>query len=148
MKSFNLTRISTFCISVIFFSALVLGQTDQEKKDVQDVLVKVLNNSQSENYQAASTFFAYEGDNSARNLKDVYNFKDQKEKSKVKRLAKKIKAFQDLSDSYSVGDISKKSEPAGEYFLVEVLFNSGKQTLKTVFSFIKINENFKLVEVK
>lgn len=142
-------------INILMIAAAILmtitngySQTEKEIKDIQDILVKILDASESENYQAAASMFVYEGDDAARNLKDFYNSTVPSEENKVKRIAKKIKAFQKLSESYSVGAISKSSKSGVEAFIVEVIFNSGKQSLKTEFTFVSVKNSFGLLEVK
>ncbi|NLT52178.1 MAG: hypothetical protein GXX85_14840 [Ignavibacteria bacterium] len=134
--------------AILITVTTVYSQTEKEVKDIQDILVKILDASEAEDYQAASLMFVYEGDDAARNLKDFYNSSVSAEGNKVKRLAKKIKAFQKLSESYSVGTVSKSSKSGVEAFVVEVIFNSGKQSLKTEFTFLSVKNSFGLLEVK
>ncbi len=132
--------------SFLFLNAY--AQTDAEKKQIETSVSSIFDFASKQNADEIAKFIVYQGNDAARNLKDTYNVKQPKEMGAVQRLSKKVKAFLDLSESYQITGYSQKTAPEGTTNIVEINFNSGKQSLKTKFSFLQVGGKYLLLDIE
>lgn len=142
MKKLTLAILLVSAISLTYFA-----QDQTKVKSVQSAIDNLFETCKNDNYEAAASKFAYDEKGTARFLKDAFNYSDQKEAAKVKRIAKKIKAFLNISDSHEFGKFEVLNSEGTEYLIIEVLFNSGKQQLKTKFTFVESGSKLLLADV-
>lgn len=138
MKRLNLI------LGLLIFSAFfanIKAQTSQE------VLKQILELSKAKKFEQAAPLIAYDGADETKKLKTAFDAKNEDDLNSVKRICKKIKALIDISDSYEIGAQTEIEKDGINWFVTEVGFKSGNQSLKTVFSFVKINDKFLLGDV-
>jgi len=110
-------------IFVIGFTWNLNAQTKLDEGTVKAALSKIFDLSKDQNYTAFASLLLYEEGKELRS----YNNSVNEEKKTVKRNAKKIKAYLDLSDSYEYKSITfgkLLNNPNAE---LEVNFRSGDQ---------------------
>ena len=98
-------------------------------------------------FEKVAEVIAYSGKDESRNLKSAYNYKDIKEAGAVKRISKKIKAFLDISDKYSIDTPKEETKTTGKVISVQIVFISGTQELKTLFAFVDVNGKLLLADL-
>lgn len=129
-------------------SAITLfAQPDNNSDKVKSSINKLFELCKNSDFEQAATFIAYTGKDTNRHLIDSYNYKDAKEASKVKRIAKKIKAFLDISDKFTLGVLKTENVDNKLNYRVEVLFISGSQELKTLFTFIESGDKLLMTDL-
>ncbi|OGU33248.1 MAG: hypothetical protein A2068_14540 [Ignavibacteria bacterium GWB2_35_6b] len=138
MKKLNLI------LGLIIFSAFFANTKAQTTKEA---LTQVLEFSKAKKFAEAAPLIAYDGTDETKKFKAAFNAKDENDLNSVKRICKKIKALVDISDSYEIGAQTEIEKDGIKWFVTEVGFKSGNQSLKTVFSFVKINDKFLLGDV-
>ncbi len=117
---------------LIILISIANAQSKFSEEDIKNTLEKIFDLSKNQDYKALATHFTYKEGEEFK----VYNYNDKAEAKIVKRLSKKIKAYLDLSDSYTISNISiTKKEKLGNITL-DILFNSGNQKLKITFVFV------------
>lgn len=131
-------------LGLIIFALLL---AEAKAQSTQDVLKQILELSKEKKFEQAATLIAYDGADETKKFKAAFNAKDENDLNSVKRLCKKIKALVDISDSYEIGAQTEIEKDGLKWFITEVGFKSGNQSLKTVFSFIKVNDKFLLGDV-
>lgn len=140
-------RVARIVFISVVLSGLLFAQNNDKSEQIKTQLNSLFDLCKNNKYEQAAGMIAYTGKDEKRNLTDVYNYKDQKEASKVKRIVKKIKAFIDISDKFIVGAINIKTVEDRNDYTVEVLFISGNQELKTLFTFVKIGNKFLMADL-
>ncbi len=124
----------------------VSAQSDNWKNKTKSTLEKIFELSKKGDYKTAADYFVNTSSDPAKKYNVTYNFTNRKEKSKVKRNCKKIKAYLDLSDSFEYAGFQKKKIDGIERYIVNVKFKSGNQALNISFNFIKLNGKFVLAD--
>lgn len=142
-----MNKITNTILIFVLFSSLLLAQ-NTEQDSIKSLINKLFKFSKVENYAQAASLLAYDGNDQSRYLISPMNINDNKEEAKVKRIVKRIKAMLDISDSFDFGEFSMKSDPKFNIYRMEVLFKSGGQELKTLFSFVKYSKTFLLTDLK
>lgn len=107
-------------------------------------LTKIFDLSKDQNYSAIASLLLYEEGKELRS----YDNSAKAEAKSVKRNAKKIKAYLDLSDSYEYNRITfgkLLNNPSAE---LEVNFKSGDQELTISFIFVEIAGKILLADFK
>ena len=132
----------------IIFSACLSFSLNAQNKLSEDTaksaLTKIFDLSKNQNYSALASLFLYEEWKELRS----YNNSVRAEAKSVKRNAKKIKAYLDLSDSYEYNSITfgkLLNNPSAD---LEVNFKSGDQELTISFIFVEIAGNILLADFK
>lgn len=132
----------------IIFSACLSFSLNAQNKLSEDTaksaLTKIFDLSKNQNYSALASLFLYEEGKELRS----YNNSVRAEAKSVKRNAKKIKAYLDLSDSYEYNSITfgkLLNNPSAD---LEVNFKSGDQELTISFIFVEIAGNILLADFK
>ncbi len=131
-------------IFVIGFTWNLNAQTKLDEGTVKAALSKIFDLSKDQNYTALASLLLYEEGKELRS----YNNSVNEEKKTVKRNAKKIKAYLDLSDSYEYKSITFSkllNNPSAE---LEVNFRSGDQELTISFIFVDIAGKILLADFK
>jgi hypothetical protein len=136
-----------FLLLIIFvmgFTWNLNAQTKLDEGTVKAALSKIFDLSKDQNYTALASLLLYEEGKELRS----YNNSVNEEKKTVKRNAKKIKAYLDLSDSYEYKSITFSkllNNPSAE---LEVNFRSGDQELTISFIFVDIAGKILLADFK
>jgi hypothetical protein len=136
-----------FLLLIIFvmgFTWNLNAQTKLDEGTVKAALSKIFDLSKDQNYTALASLLLYEKGKELRS----YNNSVNEEKKTVKRNAKKIKAYLDLSDSYEYKSITfgkLLNNPNAE---LEVNFRSGDQELTISFIFVDISGKILLADFK
>lgn len=115
----------------------LLGETQ-----VKSSLTQIFNLSKDQNYSTIAHKLL-----DSKNLRE-FNFKTKSDEKAVKRIAKKIKAYLDLSDSYEYESLTFgkfKNLPSAD---LKVNFKSGDQNLKISFLFVEFNNKILLAKFK
>ncbi len=134
-------------IGILLITGLTTAAFAQNIKtgeQVKSALGKIFELSKSNKYKLAAEYFAYTGEDNARNLKSTLNYGVREEKSIIRRNCKKIKAYLELSDSYEFGKLETKEIDGVKHYILQVIFKSGSQNLNISFDFIKLNNKFVL----
>ena len=118
-----------------------------EKEAVQNRIKEIFKVCESKDYSLAAEMFVYSGDDVKRAWKSAFDAKDKNELNKVKRICRKIGGFRKISGSYSFGKFFTKNESEGKWYVQEVIFKSGSQSLTAKFAFLKINGKFLLGDI-
>ncbi len=133
--------------ALILVSGFVYAQNDDKSEVIKSTINTLFDLCKNNKYEQAAAMIAYTGKNEKRNLAESYNYKDSKEASKVKRIAKKIKAFLDISDKFKIGSLKVSTVDNKNNYSVEVLFISGNQELKTLFTFIEAGNKILMADL-
>ncbi len=132
-----------------FYLILLMLLPLSAQSDVQ--LAESLNNifeiSKEKDYQSACVLIAYQGSDPNRKFKASLNSKSNSELDKAERIVKKIKAYLDISDSYSIKNVTSNSSEEFEFKIINVAFKSGGQELEIPFTFVKTENNYLLVSI-
>ncbi len=137
-------------LTLVFFAALsnyIFAQDDAEKQLIKTSVTKLFDLSKSKDLSGAATLIVYTGDDQARNFKQAYNAANNDDMNQVKRIMKKIKALLDISDSNAFAEFGASAKNDVKIYTLAVQFKSGAQTLSSVFSFVKIGNQFLLSSV-
>ena len=121
--------------------------TNIKAQTSQETLKQILDFSKGKKYVEAAALIAYDGADESKKFKVAFNAKDGNELNSVKRICKKVKALMDISDSYEIGTAKEEKKDGIDWTVIEVSFKSGNQNLKTLFSFVKINDKFLLGDI-
>lgn len=135
-----------FLFFLVVLSASVFAQ-DLIGEKLNTTIEKLFSVSKLRDYNAVCDLIVFTGSDEARNLQSKLNSKNDEELQQAERIAKKIKAYVDISDSYEITSTEKVTEDEKEFLHAKIEFKSGNQILEIVFKFIGINENLLLVEI-
>ncbi len=133
--------IKIYVIISLLFSVNIFAQ-NIEKNELKLSLTKIFDLSKTKKYKELSSHLI----SSKKNDLKVYNFDNKTDAKNVKRIAKKIKAYLDLSDSYEYASIvynSFNNLPSAE---LKVNFRSGNQELTISFLFVEKSKKLFLVK--
>jgi hypothetical protein len=135
-------KMKRFFYSIIVISAVlsfsnVTVFAQGEESAVKNNLTNLFNYSKTKAFEKAASIIAYEGDDAARNKKDVFNSSNKDELNQVKRICKKISALIELSSKYEFGTFASKTVDGINIYSIDVQFISGDQKLVTSFTFTK-----------
>lgn len=134
-----------FLLVIIVFSVSIFAQSNDER--LTESIENLFAVSKQRDYNKVCDLIAYTGSDETRYLSAKLNAKNNYELQQAERIAKKIKAYVDISDSYEITSTDKISEEGGELLHAKIEFKSGKQILEVVFKFVEINEVLLLVEI-
>lgn len=129
----------------IFMFALILpifSQSQLNENKIKSALTQIFDQSKMQDYKKLAPLLFNEDE-----LKP-FNIQNSSDERAVKRIAKKIKAYLDLSDSYSYESLSFDkfaNLPSAE---LEVSFKSGDQDLNISFIFVESSNKILLAEFK
>ena len=132
------------------FTILIVttAQTDSTQIKIESAVQNIIELSKNRDFVGACDFIAYTGVEESRKFNDKLNSKVSREVESAERILKKIKAYLDISDSYELGNIKTKSKKDHEFEVADIIFKSGKQTLKIEFEFIKVNKKYLLAAIE
>lgn len=122
----------------------VIAQNQLKENEVKSQLTKIFDLSKDQNYSGVAALFLYNKDNVIR----AFNYANKSDAKVVKRMAKKIKAYIDLSDSYEYESITYgkiKNLPSAD---LKVSYRSGDQKLSISFLFVEHSGNVLLTNFK
>ena len=140
-------KLINMIILLLVSLSISYAQTENKNELIKSSVNKLFEECKNGNYQKAAVLIAYSGKDAQRDLKESYNYKNSKEAAKVKRIAKKIKAFLDISDKFTFGNIKIQENEGVTSYTVEVLFISGSQELKTLFTFTGSGDKLLLADL-
>lgn len=127
-----------------FLANNLFAQNDIKEDEVKSTLKEIFKLSKDQNYSDIASLFLFHKDNEKRSFKN--NVKA--ELKSVKRMAKKIKAYLNLSDSYEYESISYAKYLKLHSANLKVNFTSGNQELTITFRFVKLGSQILLAEFK
>ncbi|HPN38293.1 MAG TPA: hypothetical protein PL041_07805 [Melioribacteraceae bacterium] len=136
--------INIFLFLFLTVCTFISAQTEDEKNTIKNTFAKIVEISKQKDVANAAGLLAYTGENTARNLKAALNFSDSEDNNSARRLLKKIKALFDISDSYTVNNVTKGLKNDVPTYVLSVSFKSGAQNLTSSFTFVKIDNKFLL----
>lgn len=131
-------------VIMAFLANSLVAQNEIKENEVKSTLKTIFKLSEEQNYAGVASLFF----NSDKNEKRGYNFNSKAEAKSVKRMAKKIKAYLNLSDSYEYESISYAKLDGLPSAALKVNFTSGNQELTISFNFVKIKNSVLLAEFK
>jgi hypothetical protein len=134
-------------ILLIFFSFVSFAQNETTEETVSSAIENLFSVSKSKDYKEACSLIAFTGNDASKYYLVPLNPKVTYDLEKAERIAKKIKAYLDISDSYEIKSVSSHEENEHKFIDVVVGFKSGKQTLDIDFKFVEVNNNLLLVSV-
>jgi len=134
-----------FLLVIIVFSISIFAQSVDER--LTESIENLFSVSKQRDYNNVCDLIAYTGSDETRNLSSKLNAKNNDELQQAERIAKKIKAYVDISDSYEITSTDKITEEGEELLHATIEFKSGNQVLEVVFVFVEINEVLLLVEI-
>jgi len=132
----------------ILFLTIVTNAQDSQADSIKSTIDKLFKHSKTEEFEACGKLIAYDGNDQSRFLKSSLNFSDPKEAIKIKRIVKRVKAFVDISDSYSFGKSETVKDSKADLSKIEVLFKSGEQELKTSITVVNTGKNYLVTDLK
>jgi len=135
-------------IVAILFLTIVTNAQDSQADSIKSTIDKLFKFSKAENFEASGKLIAYDGNDQTRFLNTSLNFSDTKEAIKIKRIVKRVKAFVDISDSYSFGKLELVKDSKANLFKIEVLFKSGEHELKTSIIIVNAGSKFLVTDLK
>lgn len=135
----------TLVISLILI--FTIGLTAQESDELSSTVDDLFSLSKNKEYETVCNLIAFTGDDQSRKYKSSLNPKSKSELDQAKRIAKKIKAYIDISDSHKILRSSSGTIDETEIQTVVVGFKSGNQQLEIPFKFIKIKDGFLLIDI-
>ena len=131
----------------IIFSMVVsnlFAQNQIPEEKLKSALSQIIDYSMKENYSSAAGKMLFDKSGNLR----TYNADDKSELKSVKRLAKRIKAYLDLSDSYSYESITYDTFKGLSRAELKVNFKSGDQDLTISFYFVSKDGKILLQDLK
>ncbi|HET56540.1 MAG TPA: hypothetical protein ENN33_15190 [Ignavibacteria bacterium] len=134
-----------FLLVIIVFSVSIFAQSNDER--LTESIENLFAVSKQRDYTKVCDLIAYTGSDETRYLSAKLNAKNNYELQQAERIAKKIKAYVDISDSYEITSTDMVKEEDKEFLHAKIEFKSGKQILEVVFKFVEINEVLLLVEI-
>ncbi len=132
-----------FVLALLLFSSFN-AQNQLTENKVKTQLTKIFDLSKDQNYSGITSLFLYIKGNKVR----TFNFTDRSDAKAVKRMAKKIKAYLDLSDSYEYERITYGKVNNLQSADLKVDFKSGDQKLSISFEFVEYSGNILLANFK
>ncbi|MDZ7764893.1 MAG: hypothetical protein U5K00_10750 [Melioribacteraceae bacterium] len=135
----------TLLIGLIFSIGISINA--QESEALSKTVGELFAFSKNKNYQAVCSLIAFSGENSSRKYKSSLNPKSKSELDQGKRIAKKIKAYLDISDSHKILRSSSETVDETQLQTLVIAFTSGSQQLKIPFKFVKVEDKFLLVDI-
>jgi len=130
--------------AIFIIGTLTFAQNQLKENDVKSSLSKIFELSKNQNYSDAAKMFIYTKNNESR----VFDYTNKSDARIVKRMAKKIKAYLDLSDSYEYESITYGTFKNLPNANLKVNFKSGDQELTISFLFVQKDGNSLLAEFK
>lgn len=144
-------KISLILKSVIFLLILFLlnqHQYSQIKRadNVRASLIKLIEYCVNDDYQNASIYFVYRGDDSARKWVDVYDYTNENDKKDVITLCKEVKDIVEKGGEFVFKKFTTKKESEGEWCVWQITFEKGDK--KTAyFACLKIKGRYALGDI-
>jgi hypothetical protein len=139
MRTFLFLITLTFC-----FNLSVFGQA---KNDIKSVLTNIIDLSKAKKYDEAAKYIAFCTDEKKKEYKaSVPGNKEQF--NHVKRIAKRISAFTEVSTSYNVGSVTSEKIGTNDFQNVTVEFLSGTQKINSTFRFLSVGGTLLLTEIE
>lgn len=132
---------------LIVFSVVSFAQDKTSDEKVKSTIENLFTTSKNKDYNAACALIVYTGSDSEKSYSVPLNSKSKADLEKAERIAKKIKAYLDISDSYKINSIVEEKNEDKNLTNVEVGFKSGEQVLEIDFKFIEVDNNLLLVSI-
>jgi len=140
-------RIMQIMTLLVIFLVVPFAQDQNSDEKIKDTIENLFSVSKDKDYNKACTLIVYTGSDSQKDYTVALNPRSTTDLEKAERIAKKIKAYLDISDSYNINSVVTDKKGDKNFTDVEVGFKSGKQTLNIDFKFVVVNNNFLLVSV-
>lgn len=120
------------------------AQNQIQAEKVKSALTKIFDLSKDQKFSSTAPLFLNDDDDKLRS----YNYNDKIDAKAVKRMAKKIKAYLDLSDSYEYESLTYGTVSDLPSADLNVNFKSGDQELTISFLFVEMNGKILLLSFK
>ncbi len=133
-------------ITFLLFSIPLFAAQNDLGKEIHNVTTKILNLCKANKFSEAAVYISYHGIDKKRERKDHYNFTVRSEKLKVKRICRKIRSLQLLSDSFKLGNVKTVKKNSLSYS-VNVEFKSSDQTIDIKFVYVKVKGHYLLSDI-
>lgn len=129
-------------IFVLTISSLLIAQNQLKENDIKSTLTQIFDLSKNQDFNSLTSLLF--------NDKELrpFNNKSKSEVKAVKRIAKKIKAYLDLSDSYEYESLTFGKFKNLSSADLKVNFKSGDQDLTISFIFVDNSNRILLAEFK
>jgi len=124
------------------FTFSLIAQTRLNENNIRSALTQIFDYSKNQNFKKLAPLLM---DDEELRTFDYQNSTDQRA---VKRVGKKIKAYLDLSDSYSFESLTFGKFENLSSAEVEVNFKSGEQDLNISFIFVEQENKILLIKFK
>ncbi len=119
----------------------------QLNSDLSNEIDQLFSISKNKQYKLAAAHIAFSGENQSRKYIKSLNAENTSELEKAERIAKKIKAYLDISDSYVIKNFSTEKKENFDFTTVTITFKSGNQELDIPFEFVKAKDKYLLVTI-
>ncbi len=135
----------TLLVVVLFLTS---GHTAaQGKNDVKTALKSIIELCKAKKFDEAAKSVAFCVNEKTGEYKAT-DLSNKEQHNTSSRLVKRIGALASVSDSFEIGNSSPKKINGTDMTETEVNFVSGSQSIKSLFRFVKINDEFLLAEVE
>ena len=140
----KLYRVYSAFLLFFIFSQIAFAQVNS---DVKSVLTNIIELSKAKKYEEAGKYIAFYANEKKKDYKvAVLTNKDQL--NFVKRIAKKISALAEVSNSFNIGAVTLSKDNGFEFQSVTVEFVSGTQKISSQFKFVTIGGTLLLAEIE
>lgn len=145
MRKFNL--ISLLFIFVLLYTTNISAQNGLSEETIKSTIDEIFQLASEKNYRGITPFIVYTGENLEKKYKVSLNPENSADLRRAERLAKKIKAYIDISDQYEVTEYIESAKDNNNWVNVTVAFKSGSQILDIEFVFLRQNGKILLAEI-
>ncbi|MCK4666317.1 hypothetical protein KAU33_06195 [Candidatus Dependentiae bacterium] len=134
-------------ISLVFVSCNMMGGRLSKEEQVKKRLNELFEICKSGDFSKADEYLVYRGKDKDRKWKDVYDYSNANERTRVDNTCRRIKRDLDVYGPYEITKYTVKSESEGEWNILEVTFKDGDGSGKRLFAFLKIKGNWALGDI-
>ena len=134
-------------ISLVFVSCNMMGGRLSKEEQVKKRLKELFAICKSGDFSKADEYLVYRGKDQDRKWKDVYDYSNANESTRVDNTCRRIKRDLDVYGPYEITKYTVKTESEGEWNILEVTFKDGEQSGKRLFAFLKIKGNWALGDI-
>lgn len=140
-------KMKKILILLFVFTVIPFAQDSKTEESAKSTIDELFSASKDKDYKGACALIVYTGSDTEKNYTVPLNPNSEGDLSKAERIAKKIKAYLDISDSYEISSVISQSEDGKRLVNVEVGFKSGKQVLEIDFKFVELDSKLLLVSI-
>jgi len=147
MKKINILILKTiFVLFLIFIFQQQQYSQIKRADNVRSALVKLIEYCVNDDYQNASIYFVYRGNDSLRKWVDVYDYSNESDKKDVITQCKEVKSLVENGGEFTFKEFTTKKESEGEWCVWQIAFEKGEK--KTAyFACLKIKGKYALGDI-